>query len=229
MRRTIHINLIKDEEKVSSNPIRIHVMAPLFGSLILAGVLIWWGIIAYTNSNYKQGVVKRASATLEGLRPDSKVYDGLKERQAEIHSEMAQLESFQAGRLQVGAVLVALLDVVPETIQLTALEVPEPPRGILASKKKDPAAKKGAKGKKGAKDKVEAPPALTEPVKMNISGYTDSSGTLDALRMALSTGVFTNFIRQADVPAGAFKIDESQTSRYVFDINCDCVERKFGK
>ena len=50
MSRTIHINLLRDDERVSSNPVRMRVMAPILCGFALVALLVWWHIVAAANA-----------------------------------------------------------------------------------------------------------------------------------------------------------------------------------
>ena len=41
----LHLNLLRESEKVSSSPVRLRVMLPIFALLLCAGCAIWWAIL----------------------------------------------------------------------------------------------------------------------------------------------------------------------------------------
>ena len=46
MSAPLHLNLLKDDERFSSSPIRIRVMLPVFALLTALGIAVWWSVLS---------------------------------------------------------------------------------------------------------------------------------------------------------------------------------------
>ena len=224
MSRTIHINLLKDAERRSAMPVRTRVMVPVFSSLVLLAVLIWWGLLVEENHELKSGARDLASKLAE-LQESDKAADKFIERERAAKEEIDQIERYLRGRLVFGAVLEQLPYVVPSTIQLTGLNIPPPLRppevkGVLSGSGTPPSNIPG--GVKRAVGKAEA-----EKVFIKMNGLADSAESTDILRKAMRSGAFTNLVVDAEIPKGAFRISGADDGTFLFEISCECTGRRF--
>jgi len=46
MSAALHLDLLTDEERFSSSPVRLRVMAPLVAVLAVLGLSVWWSLVA---------------------------------------------------------------------------------------------------------------------------------------------------------------------------------------
>ncbi len=223
MSRTIHINLLKNSEKRSSMPVRSRVMVPAISSLVLLCLLVWAGLLASKTSDLEKSRADLLSKK-ENQKSAAAEYGEIKKREEAVQGELAQLESYRGGRILFSGVLAALPHAVPETMQLTSLDIPPAPRPVQAKPEKQG----GGAGKNtaGRKTASEAAPAV-EKVSLKLSGLVDSAASVDALRTALRSEAFTNLIVSTEIPKGAFRISADRSGRYVFEVNCECIERVF--
>lgn len=224
MSRTIHINLLRNDERVSSNPVRMRVMAPILCGIALAASLGWWGMVAVSNSarQREEAATVVAANTLE---PAVAAVDELVLRAAAARSEIAQIERYRNGRVLFGDTLVKLPDIVPGTVQFTSMTIPPPYRA--PAKKEDKSPIRSA-SKPGAFVKTAKPGETTpEKVFLNVAGLVDSAETAARLRAAMAGPDFTSLVTSAEIPSGAFKMSSDGLGQFLFEISCHCTERNF--
>ncbi|MBO4287395.1 MAG: hypothetical protein J5985_04420, partial [Kiritimatiellae bacterium] len=65
MNGSLHLNLIKDEEIVSSSPIRSRVMLPLVGGAALLASLLAWGMAQFRVSALEDQKARLVAAVAE--------------------------------------------------------------------------------------------------------------------------------------------------------------------
>ena len=151
-------------------------------------------------------------------------------RKAQIETELKQLKSYLAARKLFSSCLAHLPEIVPENIQFTSMEIPPPIRNIVVTKRRR---------------RSVAPKEIEEGVTLRIGGVVVSTNTADSsdaslsvetLRRALKTDVFTNFVKQAEIHRGSFRLlpskdtalhAEKSERQFIFEINCTCTGRMF--
>lgn len=179
MSKALHLNLLRDSERVSSSPIRIRVMLPVLAMLACAGILVWWGILTG-----RVLVLNSKISTLE---------DDLQRRQAEhanvlnqmnraneLELEIEQLGYYRTSRQCWGPTLSSLAEVMPLKVQLVKLEIPPPPVQDLSRPK-------GVKG-----PPLWGPTNITEDVRLVLSGRTPKQTPVISLMESLESEAFTN-------------------------------------
>jgi len=179
MSKALHLNLLRESERVSSSPVRIRVMLPVLAMLACAGMLVWWGILT--------GRILIQSSNISTLEDD------IRHRQAEhaaileqmnraneLESELEQLGYYRASRRCWGETLTVLAEVMPLKVQLVKLEIPPPPVQNLARPK-------GVKG-----PPLWGPTNATEDVRLVLSGRTPKQTPVISLMESLETDAFTN-------------------------------------
>lgn len=219
-----HLNLLRDSERLSSSPVRLRVMGPVFAMLSCVGCLLWWGILVM------QSMVVRSS--IASVRED---LDSKRAAHAEVLSMMAevretearlgQLEFYRAGRQTYGTFFARLAGVVPEDVQLMSVSIPEPPRQNLSNPLNP-----------------KAPPLLgpqdpSEQVSLRMLGRTRKSDAVKALMGKLRDDEFTNVLVRVEDPNAYPRIyafrQEAATEKgdrlLQFDIEYRCSERRFAK
>ena len=214
MSRTIHVNLIKDEERRSSMPVRTRVMVPIAASLVFLMVLTWYGLLFFKNIGIKENL-RDIVAKLEDLKTGNAEVEQLMAREAEAKAEIAQIECYRSGRLLFGETLAHLAGIVSDKTQLTALTIPPP----------STAADDKLKARPGVK--VRPQTNSTEKVYLNLKGLVDSADTAAVLRKAIQSNDFTNLVKRAEIPPGAFRLNGAVDNSFVFELNCECTGRRF--
>lgn len=225
----LHLNLLRQEEKASSSPIRVKVMLPVLSLLLCAACLIWWGIVAM------QGVL--VNVKVASVRSD---LEKRKNAHASILAEMAdmrerqsqldQLAAYDRGCHRYGGLLAKLAEVVPAEVQLTTLVMPEPPPQMLS----DP--------KKPKKPPLLGPTNTVENVQFRVSGRTGAMTSVMALMEAIESDAFSEWIVADKSRANAAarkkrRIHIRQETRagadgvrmLSFDVEFRCRERRFEK
>ena len=228
MSHTIHINLLRDDERVSSNPIRLRVMVPLFSGIVLAAVLGWWMAVAASNAALRKEVAALGTSA-DDLKGSATNHAALVERSDAARAEIGQLERYRNGRVLFGEALHKLPEVVPATVQLASITIP-PPIRIVAKKDVKGAPVRAAASKprpedngKGARADARAP----EKLSLNLAGLVDSAATAAALKAAMSGSAFAGLVTDAEIPAGAFKMNANGSGQFLFELSCTCRERSF--
>ena len=227
----LHLNLLRASERQSSSPVRLRVMLPILAVLACLGCLVWWGVLAG-----QLMLVKAQSASIEkDLAAKKAEHGGIlgqKANERNLQSELDQLTMYAHGRRTYGDLFKQFADVVPEGVQLMALEIPEPPVQILLP----PGAKPGPKVKP-----LLGPTNTVEGVTLRILGRTVKETPVETLMKALEGPAFTNVLVIAKgVPADqasprirSFQQDTTPNNSglrlLTFDVEYRCAERRFEK
>ena len=227
----LHLNLLHASERQSSSPVRLRVMLPIFAALACVGCLVWWGVLAG-----QLMLVKAQSASIrQDLAAKKAAHGGiLREMTAEreTQAELDQLTMYAHGRRTYGNLFKQFAEVVPEGVQVLALEIPEPPVQNLLP----PGAKPGPKGKP-----LLGPTNTVEGVTLRIIGRTVKETPVETMMKALEEPAFTNALviaknvpaEQASPRIRSFHQDTSPSSDgarlLAFDIEYRCTERRFEK
>ena len=120
----LHLNLLRESERLSSSPVRIRVMLPVMAILACAGCLVWWATLA-TQLLVVRTQVSSLQDELAGKKSD---HANILMQMAEAREKQAQLDQLQmysAGRNAYGDVLARLAEVMPIRVQLTKIVIPE--------------------------------------------------------------------------------------------------------
>lgn len=223
MSRTIHINLLKNSERRSHMPVRTLVMVPAITSLLLLCLVVWALLLSSQNATLasdrdnvisKKGSFKSAEAE----------YKEIKNLEAIAKSELGQLESYTGARIVFADVLERFPRIVPEALQLTSLDIMPPQRPLPVKDEKQ----LDADGQVVVvKKPVKKETFVAEKVTLKLVGLVDSANSIDALRAELLTAPFTTLIVNTEIPSGGFKVSGDRSNTFIFEVNCECVERVF--
>lgn len=217
MSPSLHLNLLKEDEQRSPNPIRMRVLLPLLAAGVAVSCVIWWALLALRanaqiahRDSVKAGIQEVTAAHAQVL--------ALRATEKETSAIIRQLRFYEHARIRFGDALCKIPDHVPANIQLTEMRVPPPPPALV-----DP------------KQPALGPTNSLERVTLRLVGRTsgeNASAAVDTLLAALRTPGFTNLVQTAEIPKGAFRQDtgsRNMTSRdtLLFEITCGCVPRRF--
>ena len=221
MNKAIHLNLLRAEERVSSSRVRLHVMAPIFAAVIVAGVALWWAWL-WTQTLMAQGQTRAADDAISQLQTAFKHATDTTGREQELKQQLAQVEIYRHGAARYGIFLRKLAEQMPATVQLTQLELVEPPPQVIAA----PA----PRGKKAPPSF--GPSAPEETVRLRLSGRTPDAASLDQLLAVLRTPAFREMVETATVPKGAFRQEQEARGGgnqefFRFDVECTLKRRNF--
>ena len=223
----LHLNLLRDSERLSSSPVRIRVMLPVMAILACAGCLVWWATLA-TQLLVVRTQVSSLQDELAGKKSD---HAHILMQMAEAREKQAQLDQLQmysAGRNAYGDVLARLAEVMPIRVQLTKIVIPEqPPQNLLPP---------GGRGKPAW-----GPTGTVERMSMRIAGRTTKETPVMSLMESLESPDFSSVLEIAKGPTvqdpspkvHSFRQDGSVTEDgqrlLVFDVEYRCRPRVFEK
>jgi Tfp pilus assembly protein PilN len=211
----LHLDLLKDEERFSSSPIRLRVMLPLIAMLATLCCLLWWGLCSLRTHN-QADLKERLEKSIREEKTAHAVVLDLRLQEKETSSVIRHLQLYEHARLRFGASLLQLSEHIPANIQLTELRL-SPSQPLF-----DP--QRPALG----------PTNTFEQVTLRLAGRTGgdhASASVNTLLASLLTPAFTNIIETADIPKGAFRQEAGRGAddrdTLVFEIRCSCRPRRF--
>lgn len=214
MRKPLHLDLLKDEERLSASPIRLRVMLPVFSLLAALGIAVWWSVLvarAHTLALQKAGLEN----AIAELKPAHTALLALRAEEQDTAATLKQLAYYKNARVVFGETFAKLADHVPEKVQFTELRVPPPP----PLPPQDP------------KKPLLGPTNPVERVTLRLAGRTSGPEPVNALFQTLRTPAFTNLIRSAEIPKGAFRQDTARNAAnretLLFELTCECAPRRF--
>jgi Tfp pilus assembly protein PilN len=216
MSTPLHLDLLKDDERYSSNPVRLRVILPAMASLATLCCLVWWALLSVRS--YNQSELK--AQLQENIRDQTAAHAvvlGLRAQEKETGAVIRHLQLYEHARLRFGETLSRIAEHVPENIQITEMRLLPPPPTLLNTQL--PAL---------------GPTNTAERVSCVLLGRTTgekASASVNLLLAALRTPAFTNLIQTAAIPKGAFRQDVGRNpdtrETFLFEIRCECVPRRF--
>jgi len=215
MSAPLHLNLLKDDERFSASPIRIRVMLPVFALLTALGITVWWSVLsARVHSLELQKAATEAN--LAELKPGHDALLALRAEEQDTAATLKQLGFYKNARIRFGEPFTGLIPHVPDKLQLTELRVPPPP----------------PQPPPNPKSLLPGPTNPVERVTLRLAGRTSGSEPVNALlQTLLENPVFTNLIRSAEIPKGAFRQDTARSTAshemLLFELTCECSPRRF--
>jgi len=216
MSNHIHLNLIKEEEIVSSSPVRTQTIAPAIMAIFVLSVLGWWVMLLAQYSSASSLLARHREIQTQ-LQSGYTAVQALNAEGKQLGALIAQLDAYQNSRLLYGEVFSQIPPHVSPNIQFTALEIPVPPPPQI------PVGKEGA-----------APTNTTESARFLITGRTSGAtafAAVDQLLRALQSSQFTNLIHSAQIPKDSFRQDPAARNEgeefLRFEIECSCTPRRF--
>lgn len=214
MRKPLHLDLLKDEERLSASPIRLRVMLPVFSLLAALGIAVWWSVLvarAHTLVLQKTGL----EGKIAEIKPSHNALLALRAEELDTAATLKQLAFYKNARVVFGETFARLADHVPEKVQFTELRIPPPP----PLPPQDP------------KKPLLGPTNPVERVTLRLAGRTSGPEPVNALFQTLRTPAFTNLIRSAEIPKGAFRQDTARNpanrETLLFELTCECAPRRF--
>ena len=214
---SLHLNLLKEEELRSPNPIRLRFLLPTLAIGVALACLTAWMLLAL-RAHAQTAARDSVKANIQELTPAHTQALALRAQEKNTSSIIRQLRFYEHARILFGDALCKLPEHVPENIQLTQMRVPPPPQVLV-----DP------------KQPELGPTNTFERVNLCISGRTageNADVAVDTLLAALLTPNYSNLVQTAVIPKGAYRQDitaRNATGRanLLFEITCGCVARRF--
>ncbi len=224
----LHLNLLRESEKMSSSPVRMRVMLPILALLLSAGCAIWWAIL-FMQLLLLRGQVSSLKRDLDGKKAAHSAILSEMARARDMQAELDQLEAYSKGRRTWGGLLAKFADVMPMNVQLTSLSIPEPPLQNLAN----PANPK-------------LPPLLgptntAEAVTFRLMGRTEKAAPVTSLISTLGEKPFQEWLvveKGGANPSPRVHSFRQESARggsgegkrlLAFDVEFRCQERRFEK
>lgn len=228
--KAIHVNLLRENEVLSSSPVRVRVMLPVAMMLAAAGMVLWW-VIVY-------GAVLLNTTSIASLENDIaakkaehlKILDQMNEAN-ELETELEQLSYYRASRRPWGETFAHLAEIVPLKVQLTRIAIPPPPPQNLANPKSPKL------------PPLWGPDTTPEKVTLILAGRTTKETPVISMMESLESDVFTNALvicrdprepeqsprvksfKQDSASSAASKTKQRMLS---FEIEYTARERSFG-
>ena len=216
MRTPLHLDLLKEEERYSSSPIRLRVMMPLTAIFAAVCILVWWALLCLRahSQTRLEGELQQA---IISLTPAHAAMLASRAQEQEFRAVVRQLTLYRNSRILFGQTLSNLGEQITENLQFTELRIPPP----------QPPAADPTRATLG-------PTNTLEQITLHISGRTGGERPSEAVNLllaALHTPAFTNRLRTAVIPKGAFRQyiarNPENHETMLFEITCDCVPRRF--
>ena len=213
----LHLNLLKDTERLSSSPVRLRVMLPVIALFACIGMALWWAIL-FTQLLMVRGEVQTID---EDLRMKSKAHAQAIEQQnlvRELRQQLEQLSYYRRGLRSIGEPIAKLAEVMPLKVQLTELSFAPPPM--------DPPPKPGQK------ISPFAPMTNVETQKLVIAGRTTKETPVVALMESLDSADFEKLITK-EKRVKSFRQDAAAGKGgrrlLAFEVEYTMPERRFAK
>ena len=224
----LHLNLLRDAEKVSSSPVRLRVMLPILALLLCVGCAIWWAVL-FMQMLLLRGQLATLRTDLDGKKSDHAAILAEMAKVRDLQAELDQLMAYRKGRHAYGPLLAQLAETMPTNVQLTAIAIPEPPPQMLTNPKFP-----------------KLPPLLgptntTEAVTFRLTGRTANAAPVTAFMETLAGEAFKDWLVIDKTAAGALQSPRIHSFRQesraqddgarllAFDVEYRCPERRFEK
>ena len=213
----VHLNLLKDTERLSSSPVRLRVMLPVVALFACLGMALWWAIL-FTQLL----MIKAESQTIdEDVKAKSNAHAEAISRQDQVREMRQQLEQllyYRNGVRAIGKPLAMLAEAMPLKVQLTELSFAPPPTDPLP--------------KPGQKVSPFTPLTNVETQRLVIAGRTTRETPVVALMESLeSTNFVTLITREKHVKSFRQDANAERGKRRLltFEVEYTMPERRFAK
>ena len=213
----VHLNLLKDTERLSSSPVRLRVMLPVVALFACLGMALWWAIL-FTQllmvkaeaQTIDEDVKAKANAHAEAISRQDQV--------REMRQQLEQLTYYRNGVRAIGKPLAKLAEAMPLKVQLTELSFAPPPTDPLP--------------KPGQKISPFTPLTNVETQRLVIAGRTTRETPGVALMESLeSTNFVTLITREKRVKSFRQDANAERGKRRLltFEVEYTMPERRFAK
>lgn len=204
-------------------PVRTLVMIPAITFLISLCLVVWAVLLVSNNADLASGRDEILSKK-ENFKSAEADYIATKKLETIAKSELGQLESYKGSRLVFAGILERFPSIVPEVIQLTSLDILPPQRPVPEKNEKKPAGEGSVPVEKKSFQKEAL---VGEKISLKLAGLVDSATSVDTLRAKLRSEPFTTLIVNTEIPRGGFRVSGDRSNAFIFEVNCECVERVF--
>ena len=212
---SVHLNLLKPSEVLSSSPVRLRIMLPVGALLACAGLLVWWGVL------FTQLLLVKTSiaAIEEDLAVKHKAHAKAIEKRdlaRELKLQLEQLEYYKAGVRHIAEPLARFAEIVPLRVQLKEMSISALPAQNLLPP--------------GAKVPLFGPTDNVETQRLVIAGLTTKETPVISLTESLESGFETLVTGKRKI--NSFKQDSAEAEGrklLSFEIEYTMPERRFAK
>ena len=215
---SLHLNLLKDTERLSSSPVRLRVMLPVVALFACIGMVLWWAILFTQLLRVKT----EAQAIDDDIKAKSEAHAEAISRQdrvREMRQQLEQLAFYKSGVRSIGEPLAKLADVMPLKVQLTELSFAPPPA--------DPPPKPGQKVLSPF-----APMTNVETQRLVIAGRTTKETPVVSLMESLDSADFEKLLTK-EKRVKSFRQDTAAGKGgqrlLAFEVEYTMPERRFAK
>ena len=213
----VHLNLLKDTERLSSSPVHLRVMLPVVALFACLGMALWWAIL------FTQLLMVRTEAQSvdEDIKAKSKAHNEAITKQnlvREMRQQLEQLTFYKNGVRAIGNPLAKLAEIMPLKIQMTELSFQSTPL--------DPPPKPGQKVIPFA------PLTNVETQRLVIAGRTTKDTPVMALMESLEAPDFERLVTK-EKRVKSFRQDATADKNghrlLSFEVEYTMPERRFAK
>ncbi len=212
---SLHLNLLKQNEKLSSSPVRLRVMLPVGALLACAGLLLWWGVL-FTQLMMTRAQAKGIEEELDAKRKEHAEVIKQRDLARELKLQLEQLDYYKAGVRSIGEPLAKLAEVVPLRVQIKDLSISRPPAQILQPP--------------NVKVPLFGPTENVETQKLVIAGLTTKETPVISLMESLGSG-FDSLVTH-DHRIKSYRQDNAEADGkklLSFEVEYTMPERRFAK
>lgn len=225
--KSLHFDFLLETERLSPSPLRMRFMIPVVGMLCLLGPLVVWQL---DSSAWMGMVAKKQTLEAEIAKLKSSHESVMKNRadEKELSAQLQQLGFYQHSKNPVGQTLASLTNCVSSYIQLTELKIETQMPQPFAPQPRPKTALDLSKL---------CPTNVMDAVTLHMRGRYYQSGVepleLNRFLLALQGNAFTSLVTQVNrkvdyrVDASMSPGENSRMDIYAFDINYDCLPRRF--
>jgi len=213
---SFHLNLLKEQEKLSSSPVRLRIMMPVGALLVCTGMLIWWAIVFGQALVLKTQADNIESELIAKQNSNAEVIKKM-ELVRELQLQLEQLDYYRGGLRKIGEPLARLAEVIPLRVQITSISVPDmKPQNLMPPVGRVP---------------LFGPPTNVETQQLLIAGRTTKETPVVALMEALDNAEFQPLVTTTR-KVNSFQQDSVEfegRKLLSFELEYAMPERKFAK
>jgi Tfp pilus assembly protein PilN len=213
---SFHLNLLKEQEKLSSSPVRMRIMMPVGALLVCTGMLIWWAIVFGQALVLKTQADNIESELIAKQNSNAEVIKKM-ELVRELQLQLEQLDYYRGGLRKIGEPLARLAEVIPLRVQITSISVPDmKPQNLMPPVGRVP---------------LFGPPTNVETQQLLIAGRTTKETPVVALMEALDNAEFQPLVTTTR-KVNSFQQDSVEfegRKLLSFELEYAMPERKFAK
>ena len=204
---SFHLNLLRQNEVLSSSPVRLRIMLPVGALLACAGLLVWWGVL-FTQIILAKTQTAKNSAHAEAIQK--------RDLARELKLQLEQLEYYKSGVRSIGEPLAKFAEIVPLRVQLKEMSISTPKPQVLMPP--------------GLKVPLFGPTENVETQKLVIAGLTTKETPVVSLMESLENG-FEKLVT-SEHHINSFKQDNAEIDGrklLSFEVEYTMPERRFAK